>query len=478
MYTDDDLETRLKSLLLNQTTTGNGNDENNIISEENNNDQESTMQYHVAETHHPEQLNISATTTTTSDLFVLIHGLHGSAEDFHYISQRLKSMYENKDAIIIDCSCNEGKTHDGIEALGRNVMCEVLQVLYERNVNLSVNKKMKLTVVGHSLGGLIARYLVKLMLAFNENSEEDSSIFTAEENGESVKLHYQHFKEHVLPFLLPCSFVTISTPHLGVRKPGNGFFRAAYRFAAHTFMSLLGKTGKELKLEDADDIESSLLFRMSVPGSDFVNALLKFPNRTLIAACHLDGTVPYPSAAIRSFNPYALSSYGVPSLKIGGICPTLLASTSHLDLLKEFFTTSSVAIASTTSTTTSTASTEDSSSQTYIETLQTLSWRGTEHDRYDGEVNDETRDLYRDNLYLVEYPKKMLHNLQDIGWRRIDLDFTVASSLQGREVHVIVVNKKRPISFGGYAEELEVCGNRCVEIVSLLCQYDAEHFKE
>lgn len=104
----------------------------------------------------------------------------------------------------IDCSCNEGKTHDGIESLGRNVMREVLQVLHERHVNLNVNKKMKLTIVGHSLGGLIARYLVKLLLAFNENSEEDTAVFHIEENAEDVKLHYQHFKEHVLPYLIPC----------------------------------------------------------------------------------------------------------------------------------------------------------------------------------------------------------------------------------------------------------------------------------
>lgn len=245
--------------------------------------------------------------------------------------------------------------------------------------------------------------------------------------------------------------MTISTPHLGVRKPGNGFFRNVYRLAAHTVMNIFGKTGKELKLEDADVIENSLLFRMSIPGSDFVNALLKFPNRTLISACHHDGTVPYPSAAIRSFNPYTLSSYGVPSLKIGGICPTLLASPSHMELLKDFFTSSTI-----TTTSSSTTTTVSSENAYHLETFQTLSWKGTEHDRYDGELNDEKRDLYRDNLYLVEYPKKMLHNLQDIGWRRIDLDFTMASSLQGREVHVIVVNKKRPISFGGYAEELEV----------------------
>ena len=245
---------------------------------------------------------------------------------------------------------------------------------------------------------------------------------------------------------------------MGSRRPGGGnYFGSAYRLAAHTFLSILGKTGKELILNDGNSIEESLLYRMSLPDSDYVKVLKMFPYRTLIASCHLDSTVPFPSASIRSFNPYLNNGYGEASMKIGGISGDFLDSPEYVSLLSEFFTAKGG---------------EETGLNERIETLRKASWKGTEIEPFDGISNDKHKSLCRDNYFEVEFEVKMLKNLQDIKWRRIDLDFTVSSFLQAREIHVVVVRKKMPI-IG--SSEMDRCGERCVNLVTLLSKFDSDH---
>lgn len=218
-------------------------------------------------------------------------------------------------------------------------------------------------------------------------------------------------------------------------------------------------TGKELKLDDGNSIEESLLYRMSLPESDFVKVLKMFPQRTLISSCNLDSTVPFPSASIRSFNPYPLNDHGEPSVKIGGASSEFLTSPAYIKLLNEFFTPHG----------------KETVSQERIDHLLKASWKGTEQEPFMGDLNDKCKKLYRDNNCEVEFEETMLKNLQDIKWRRIDLDFTVASSLQAQEVHVVVVRKKRPIRFGHGSEEMDGCGERCVNLVSSLSKFDSDN---
>ena len=191
---------------------------------------------------------------------------------------------------------------------------------------------------------------------------------------------------------------------------------------------------------------------MALPESDFVHALLKFPFRTLISASQFDRTVPFTSASIRSYNPYPEPEYGLPSMKIVGLCPELLQNESHLSWMKEYLVNNSKA---------DTSEIEES-----LERAKSLSWKGTEYeDFFPGE--ESCVSYHRDNFYHVEFPSSLLQNLQAIGWRRVDLEFKVSNSMQKGAVHILVVQKLRFLgALGSTKDELEQTGARCVEMVA------------
>jgi len=94
-------------------------------------------------------------------------------------------------------ACNEGKTHDGIAALALNLLHEFLHCLKTEHVVLSEQYKLKLSVVGHSLGGLIGRYMIKLLFDL-DNDQSEVSLH------DDLKELRSYYLENISPFLIPC----------------------------------------------------------------------------------------------------------------------------------------------------------------------------------------------------------------------------------------------------------------------------------
>ncbi|RKO93151.1 hypothetical protein BDK51DRAFT_34555, partial [Blyttiomyces helicus] len=156
--------------------------------------------------------------------------------------------------------------------------------------------RVYLSVVGHSLGGLIARYVAALLL----------TPFGREEG--------------LCLDEVPLTLLTVATPHCGARRasrPGSffgNFFPSIIDTVLRTFT---GQSGRELHLSDGtlapsaspktdggwiNDASIPLLLRMVEPKSPFVIALQRF-EPVLIAAIRHDVPVAFGSAMVTTAAP-------------------------------------------------------------------------------------------------------------------------------------------------------------------------------
>ncbi|KAG6963056.1 hypothetical protein JG687_00006772 [Phytophthora cactorum] len=222
-------------------------------------------------------------------IVVLVHGNNGSAADFDAVEAALLTKFGNRQMLIIKSKANEQDTSLGVEIGGTRLAKEVVEAVFEYDLSPAVSS-YKLSVIGHSLGGLYARYaLVQIMNTLS-------------------CLHVEYV-----------DFVTICTPHLGSRRArGPSTMKNILRLGVHKVLasSIYGQTGIDLLLDaqeqqqegvtDAETVVSPrpLLEVMSDPDSEFVRSLRRFRNGTLVAMTDGDVVVPYPSASMRSHSPY------------------------------------------------------------------------------------------------------------------------------------------------------------------------------
>ncbi len=138
--------------------------------------------------------------SNSNHLVVLAHGMMGSSVDLGYLSQKL----EEKGCIVLNSSANQLlKSLDGIATCGDRLADEIKEFQLA-NLNLQY-----ISFVGHSLGGLILRYAIKIL--YNEESKLISN-------------------------LQPKYFMTTATPHIGLRHQFSDFFE----IIASSLFSLTG----------------------------------------------------------------------------------------------------------------------------------------------------------------------------------------------------------------------------------------------
>ncbi|KAF0732381.1 hypothetical protein Ae201684_010490 [Aphanomyces euteiches] len=198
-------------------------------------------------------------------IFVCVHGIYGKPSDSEHIANALKHTF-GPAAMVVQSSANTHKTHTGVRQMGTNLAIELLDILKDHRTQ----DNHKLTIVGHSLGGIIGRYAL---------------------------IYLQHALQELQ--ITPMTFATLCTPHLGSRRPGGHLFKEMWKIVVHSIMSIsviYGQTGMDLLLED--DVDAPLLQAMSLPDSAFMAALGGFQHRTAIAMIQGDHIVPYASAAI------------------------------------------------------------------------------------------------------------------------------------------------------------------------------------
>lgn len=131
----------------------------------------------------------------------------------------------------------------------------------------------KLSIIGYSLGGLIARYAIGL-------------------------LHSKGWFDKIQPL----NFTTFATPHLGVRTPLRGYHSHLWNaFGSRT----LSSSGRQLfTIDTFRDTKRPILSVLADPDSIFVRALSLFKNRTLYANIINDRSAPYYTTAITATDPF------------------------------------------------------------------------------------------------------------------------------------------------------------------------------
>ncbi|TYZ69456.1 hypothetical protein PybrP1_002750 [[Pythium] brassicae (nom. inval.)] len=222
-------------------------------------------------------------------IVVLVHGNNGAPADFDAVEAALLRKFGPAQVLIIKSAANHTQTSLGVEVGGARLAEEVYRAVFEYELHPDADV-YKLSIVGHSLGGLYARFAIVPLI----------------EKLSPLNVDY-------------VSFVTICTPHLGSRRPrSESALKNVWRMGVHSVLgsrTIYGQTGIDLLVDnkrfadeqtdnDTADLPPPLLEAMCSPDSAFIKALQRFRFGTLVAMTDGDVVVPYASASIRNFNPY------------------------------------------------------------------------------------------------------------------------------------------------------------------------------
>ncbi|KAI0450296.1 putative serine esterase-domain-containing protein [Xylaria acuta] len=217
-------------------------------------------------------MELNGGSLSADHLCVLVHGLWGNPNHMNQVAKAIRDSYPRDQLYLLLAKRNSGNfTYDGIELGGERVCLEIeeeIEAIRRKGGNIT-----KLSIVGYSLGGLVARYAIGLLYA-----------------------------KGVLDKVDPINFTTFATPHLGVRAPLRGWYDNVWnRLGAR----ILSESGRQLFIVDKfRDTGRPLLSILADPDSIFIMGLKKFKRRTLYSNIINDKTVIHYTSMITKTDPY------------------------------------------------------------------------------------------------------------------------------------------------------------------------------
>lgn len=173
--------------------------------------------------------------------------------------------------------------------MGERLANEVLSVVEQRR------GVKKISIVAHSLGGLVARYAIGRLYECS-----DITNCSVGNNREQVEC-----LEGLIAGLKPMNFITFASPHLGSSGNKQLPFLCGLPFlerrASETAHLIVGRTGKHLFLTDNDDGRRPLLLQMVQDHDDikFRSGLRSFKRRVAYANANFDHMVGWRTSSIR-----------------------------------------------------------------------------------------------------------------------------------------------------------------------------------
>lgn len=124
----------------------------------------------------------------------------------------------------------------------------------------------KISFLAHSLGGLFARYAIAILYSLetkNAGQSSDQIVHTSRESAKSQCISGLG----AIAGLEPINFITLATPHLGVRGRNQLPFLQGLsileKLAAPLAPLIVGRTGAQLFLTDGDPSKPPLLLQMA-----------------------------------------------------------------------------------------------------------------------------------------------------------------------------------------------------------------------
>ena len=184
----------------------------------------------------------------------------------------MKERYSQDELHVLVAERNSNNyTYDGIEVGGERLAQEIEDELLK--LEKRCQKITRLSIVGYSMGGLIARYSVGLL-----------------------------FSRGLFDKLEPVNFTAFASPFLGVRAPIKGYHSYLWNVLGGRMLSI---SGQQLFLMDSfRDTGRSLLEVMTDPKSIFITALKKFKHRTLYANIINDRSAPWYTTGVTRSDPF------------------------------------------------------------------------------------------------------------------------------------------------------------------------------
>ncbi|PKA51650.1 hypothetical protein AXF42_Ash003017 [Apostasia shenzhenica] len=220
-------------------------------------------------------------------LLVLVHGILASPSDWTYAETELKKKLGSTFLIYASSSNSYAKTFSGIDGAGRRLADEVL------NVVKNTESLRKISFLAHSLGGLFARYAIGVLYSSNTPDASPDENLSNSENWSPDKSQCSS-KFGKIAGLEPINFITLATPHLGVRGRKQLPFLLGVpvleKLAAPLAPIFTGQTGRQLFLTDGKPDKPPLLLRMTSDHENmkFISALTAFRSRVLYANVSYD----------------------------------------------------------------------------------------------------------------------------------------------------------------------------------------------
>ncbi|KAL5188161.1 putative lipase [Glycine soja] len=219
-------------------------------------------------------------------LLVLVHGILGSTGDWTYAEAELKRRLGKNFLIYVSSSNTYTKTFSGIDGAGKRLADEVLQVV-KKTKNLK-----RISFLAHSLGGLFARYAIAVLYSLDTYSRDQPGNLANSVTGNSQGTSLS--RGGMIAGLEPINFITLATPHLGVRGKKQLPFLLGVpileKLAAPIAPFFVGQTGSQLFLTDGKPDKPPLLLRMASDSDDgkFLSALGAFTCRIIYANVSYD----------------------------------------------------------------------------------------------------------------------------------------------------------------------------------------------
>lgn len=205
-------------------------------------------------------------------LLVLVHGIMASPSDWTYADAELTRELGSNFLVYVSSSNSYTKTFSGIDGAGNRLADEILSVVRR------TNSLKRISILAHSLGGLFARYAIGVLYSSDTGT---------------------------IAGLDPINFITLATPHLGVRGKNQLPFLFGVPFLEKLALPLapivIGRTGRQLFLTDGKASKPPLLLRMASDYDEtkFISSLAAFKSRILYANVSYDHMVGWRTSSIR-----------------------------------------------------------------------------------------------------------------------------------------------------------------------------------
>jgi hypothetical protein len=200
----------------------------------------------------------------TRHLIVVLHGLLGTPSQMDALVASFRRTAPLDTAFIVPSLTAFSNIEEGGRAIA-----DAVEEFYRREVGFNTIKPLRISFVGHSLGGIQARYAIGEL--------ELRGAFSL--------------------YLVCDTYISIATPHIGVNANST-----TIQLVAATLGTMARRNNIFQQLTFGDD--PPLLVTISDPNGPFLRGLALFRQRVLYANIAYDAHVGYESAAILATNPY------------------------------------------------------------------------------------------------------------------------------------------------------------------------------